>query len=334
MGLKALGDRVIIFCRPESRIGAKARSLGIEVRTHPLRSTRDVTALACVMKLIKKEGVDVVSTHSGVDSFIVSLAGRLSRRKPAIVRTRHLALPITSKSSYSVFPMKVVTVSEYVRRHLVEEKGVAGKKVVSIPTGIDLRRFDPVRTPDTFRTELGVGPEVPVVGTIAILRRKKGHHVLLDAIPEVLREVPEARFVFAGDGPQRHNIETKIRTMGLGESVTLLGLRGDVPAVLKGLDLFVLPTVQEALGTSILEASAMGRAVVATRAGGTPEVVAEEKTGLLVPPEDSHTLAAAIIRLLKDRPLRESMGREGRKLVEADFSTDRMVEKMHALYHR
>lgn len=333
MGLKKLGDHVILLCKPESRIGAKARSLGIEVRTHSLRSTHDISALAYALSLIKTEKVDVVSTHSGTDSFIVSLAARLSRRKPAIVRTRHLALPITSKSSYSILPMRVVTVSDYVRSHLVEEKGIPGEKVVSIPTGVDTKRFDPAGTPGTLRDELGVGVDVPLVGTVAILRRKKGHHVLLDAIPEVLKSFPNARFVFAGDGPQRHNIEARIRTLGIGGNVTILGLRGDVPTVLKGIDLFVLPTVQEALGTSILEASAMGKAVVATRVGGTPEVIEDGKTGLLVEPEDSGKLAAAIVTLLNDAPLRGSMGKEGRRLVESDFSTERMVEKMHALYH-
>lgn len=332
VGLRRLGARVIVLCRPESKLMGRARDARLEVRTHPMRSNRDISALLYILRLIKAESVDVVSTHSGDDSLLGAVAGRLSKRKPAIVRTRHLALPITSKFTYSVLPHRVVTVSEYVRRYLVEEKSIRGDKVVTVPTGIDLERFDPDKTPDTLRAELGVGPEWPVVGTVAILRRKKGHHVLLDAIPEVLGEVPDAFFVFAGDGPQRKNIEEKIDKLKIGKNVRLLGLRSDVPSILKGIDLFVLPTLEEALGTSFLEASAMGKAVIGTRVGGVSEAIAEGRTGLLVPPEDPKALAEAVIRLLKDRREREQMGLEGRRIVKRDYSTDVMAERMFELY--
>jgi len=332
LGLKALGVRVIVLCRPGSRLRTRAEEAGMEVRTHAMRSSRDISAVFYSAGLIKTEAVDVVSTHSGHDSFLLALAGRLSSRRPAIVRTRHLALPITSKATYSLFPHKVVTVSEYVRRYLVDEKGLPPEKVVAIPTGVDLKRFDPAAASGGLRASLGIADHRPVVGMVAILRRKKGHHVLLDAIPGILEAVPDALFLLAGDGPQRENIEGRIAGLGIGGSVRLLGLVSDVPAFLKGIDLFVLPTLQEALGTSILEASAMGRAVVASRVGGTPEVVEEGRTGVLVEPEDPDALAGAVVRLLKDRRLMDEMGLAGRALVEAEFSTGRMVEKLYALY--
>ncbi len=336
LGLKStFGERVIVLCRPGSGLEKRAGAAGLDVVTNGLRSSHDIAAVKFVVALIKREGVDVVSTHSGVDSFLCAVAARLSRRKPVIVRTRHLALPITSKTTYSLLPHRVVTVSEYVRRHLVDGKGLKKDRVVTIPTGIDLERFNPEKTPDTFRQGAGGAgfkEKDLIVGTVAILRRKKGHHVLLDAIPRVLREFGHVKFVFAGDGPQKENIERKIKELGIEKSVTLLGLRADVECVLKGMDLFVLPTLQEALGTSILEASAMGKAVISTRVGGVPEVVIEGVTGQLVDPEDSGALSDAIIKLLKDGPLRRSMGVEGRKLVNKEFSTERMVERMHALY--
>ncbi|MBI5902491.1 MAG: glycosyltransferase family 4 protein [Deltaproteobacteria bacterium] len=332
LGLKRLGARVIVFCKPDSVLGQRAAEAGIEVIVHPMRSNRDISAIRRAVGIIRDERVDVVSTHSGVDSLICALAGRFSSVKPVIVRTRHLALPITSRLTYSMLPHMVVTVSESVRAHLIVDKGIPSGRVVTVPTGIDLKRFDPDAAPDTLRRELELDEDALVVGTVAILRRKKGHHVLLDAIPEVLREAPGAVFVFAGDGPQRGNIEDRINALGLTQSVRLLGLRTDVPAILKGLDLFVLPTLQEALGTSILEASAMRRAVVATRVGGVPEAVADGVTGVLVPPEDATSLAAAMIRLLKDAGLRTGMGERGREMVEREYSTDRMAERMFELY--
>jgi len=333
IGLKeTFGERVIILCRPESRLRERATQAGIETRTHSLKASLDIGAIPFIMGLIKKEGVDIVVTHSGVDSFLAGIAARLSRRRPKVVRTRHLALPITSKRSYSMIPHRVVTVSEFVKKYLVNDCGLQSDHVVSIPTGINLRRFNSPSVPDGFREAEGIAPGVPLVGTIAILRRKKGHHVLLEAIPAVLKEIPSALFVFAGNGPQTENIKAQIKQLAIERNVRLLGLRKDVETVLKGIDLFVLPTFQEALGTSILEASAMERAVISTLVGGVPEVVKEGVTGLLVEADKAGPLAEAIIKLLKDRALRASMGKEGKKLVERDFSTIRMVERLHELY--
>lgn len=332
MGLKALGVRPMILCRPGSRIYSKAGEVGVEAITSPMRGSYDVISMAEVMRLIDRESIDVINTHSGSDSFIGAVAGRLSRRKPVVVRTRHLALPITSKTTYSLFPHKIVTVSDYVRRYLVDHVGIRADKVVSIPTGIDLERFDPHSTPDTLRDELGIDRTTTLVGTVAIFRRKKGYHVLLGAIAEVLKIRRDVIFVFAGDGPQRENILRGLKDLGIERNVRLLGLRSDVPVVLKGIDLFVLPTLQEALGTSFLEAMAMGKAVIGTRVGGVPEVVRDGVDGLLVEPGDERGLADAILRLLEDRHLRLSMGTRGRKRVEENFSTQRMVEGMYNLY--
>ena len=332
LGLKRLGARPIILARPKSKLLERAKAVGIEVRSHRLSSNRDFSALFYLMRVIKEEGVDIVSTHSGDDSLLGALAGRLSSRKPVIVRTRHLSLPITSKATYSLLPHKVVTVSESVRDYLVNEKGINAKKVVSIPTGVDLKRFDP-STPDTLRAGLGLKDNALVVGTVAILRRKKGHHILLEAIPGILKEVPEAVFVFAGNGPQKEALETRIAELGVADNVKMLGLRNDIPGVLKGLDLFVLPTLQEALGTSILEASAMGKAVVASGVGGVPEAVRDGVTGLLVAPEDPVGIKAAVVRLLKDESLRGEMGLNGRRMVVEGYSIDMMAERMFSLYN-
>ncbi|MBI5238208.1 MAG: glycosyltransferase family 4 protein [Deltaproteobacteria bacterium] len=332
LGLKRLGDRVIILCRPGSRLSEKAKDAGIEVFTHPLKSSFDISAIRYCLRLIKEQSVDIVNTHSGVDSQLSAIAARLSRKRPVIVRTRHLALPITSKTSYSLLPHKVVTVSSHVRDYLVDEKGVSADKVAAIPTGVDLFRFDPEKTNGTLKKELGLDESALLVGTIAILRKKKGHHLLLEAVPEVLKAVPDVVFVFAGDGPQNENIEKYITRLGVGKNLRLLGLRSDVPSLLKSIDLFVLPTLQEALGTSILEAAAMKKAVVAFRTGGVDEVVVDGITGVLVEPSDTKALAQAIIRLLKDSPLRQRMGQEGRRLVEKNYSNDAMVEAMRSLY--
>jgi glycosyltransferase involved in cell wall biosynthesis len=331
IGLKKLGARVIILCQPGSMIGKIAAAEGIDVKTCRMRKHYDLPAISLIMKLIVSEQIDVISTHSGRDSFLAGAAGRLSRRQPVIVRTRHIALPITTRFTYSVLPHKVVTTSEYVRRYLISA-GIGPERVVAVHTGIDLSKFDPDNTPAALRHELGLGAGVPVVGTVSILRFKKGHQTLLKAIPMVLEKIPEAVFVFAGDGPQRENISNAIKKSGLSGKVFMLGLRQDIPSILNSIDVFVLPTLEEAHGGVYVEAMAMRKPVIGTDVGGVSEVIKHGINGLLIEPDNAGVLAEAIIQMLGNKNAMAAFGAEGRKMVEAQFSTEKMCERMYALY--
>lgn len=331
IGLKKLGARVIILCQPDSSLNRRAVAEGIEVRTCTMKKSYDIRAIQYILKLIKDENINVINTHSGKDSLLAGIAGRLSRRKPVIVRTRHLALPITSKTTYSLLPHRVVTVSEYVKNYLLTE-GIPLEKVVAIPTGIDINRFNPENVEGNLRQELRIEPDTPLIGTIAILRKKKGHHILLSAIPLVLKEIPKAAFILAGDGPQKENILNKIHTSGLSDKVFMLGLRRDIPEILKSIDLFVLPTLQEALGTSFIEAMAMKKPVIGTDVGGVGEVIKDGINGYLVEPNNPSALADAVIKVLEDMERAKAMGMEGRKIVEQNYTVEKMCEKMYALH--
>jgi glycosyltransferase involved in cell wall biosynthesis len=197
---------------------------------------------------------------------------------------------------------------------------------------VDLEKFDPEKAGDGLRQELGLEPGTLVVGTVSILRRKKGHHVLLDAIPRILKKVPEAVFIFAGNGPQKENIENRIKELGLGEKVFLLGLRHDVPYILNSIDLFVLPTLQEALGTSFVEAMAMGKPLIGTDVGGVGELIKDGVNGFLIRPEDPSGLANAIIRMLQDKEKAKTMGKQGMEMVRKHFTSSRMCREMYDLY--
>ncbi len=331
LGLKKLGAAVIILCQPDSNLAVKAAEAGIEVRTCRMRKSYDLPAIMHIMKVIKSDGVDIVSTHSGRDSFLVGLAGRLSSRRPRIVRTRHIALPMTSRVSYSILPHMVVTTSEYVRQYLIGE-GIPADRVVAVPSGIDIGTFDPAVVKSDLRTELKVGGEVSLVATIAILRFKKGHHILLDSIPAVLKEVPEMLFLIIGDGPQEKNIHEKIKAMELSEKVRMLGLRHDIPEILKAIDLCVLPTLQESLPQSLLQAMAMEKPVIGSNVGGVGEAVQDGINGYLVRPGDPSSLADAIIKILQDKEKAKAMGKEGRKIVDRSFTVEAMSKKMFDIY--
>jgi len=332
VGLRALGARILLVCQPGSLLAARAAERDLAIQRVPMRSSLDWQAVRWILRVIREEEINIVNTHSGRDSLLAGIAARMSRRRPRIVRTRHLALPMTSRITYDLLPHKVVTVSRYVREALVD-RGIAPERIVAAPTGVDAKaRFHPEARAGGLREELGLPPDVPLVGTVAILRFKKGHHVLLEAVPEVLRAVPRATFVFAGDGPQRENLAEAIRARGLEGIVRLLGLRRDIPDILESLDVFVLPSLEEALGTSLLAAMAMGKPVVGTRVGGIPEVIRDGVNGFLVRPRDPRDLAEALVRILRDPERARAMGREGRRIVEADFTVERMCQRMHDLY--
>lgn len=331
IGLRELGHTALLACQPGAKLGERAREAGFEVFETPMRHALDVPAILRLRGFMRHCRAAIVNTHSSRDTQLAGMAARTLWRRPRVVRTRHLALPITSRFTYSVLADHVVTVSEHVRRYLISAN-VPAARVTTVPTGIDLGRYAATATGGTLRAELDLPTEAPLIGTVAILRRKKGHAELLEAIPEVLARFPQAHFVFAGNGPQRENLELRIAELGLGNNVHLLGLRRDVVNVLQSLDLFVLPTHQEALGTAFVEAGALGLASIGSHVDGVPEIVADGATGMLVPVNDSPALAAAIIALLDDPATRHRMGQAAHRKVVAHFSREAMVSGMLTLY--
>ena len=186
----------------------------------------------------------------------------------------------------------------------------------------------------TLRTELRLDSDAIVAGMVAIMRDKKGHEDLIAAARPMLAERPNLHFVMAGDGPWFVKIKNIVDTLGLGHRIHLLGFRADVPNVLRGCDLFVLPTHQEALGQSYIEAMAVGLPVIGTDVDGVPEVITHGVNDLLVPPHDIEALRAAIVRLIDDPVLRTQLGSAGRLLTDDNFTVDAMADETIDLYLR
>jgi glycosyltransferase involved in cell wall biosynthesis len=197
--------------------------------------------------------------------------------------------------------------------------------------GVDLsayappERADPVELPLDLRIPRGS----PVVTVVAALRREKGHEVALRAWPQVRARVPDAVLLVVGDGPHGPALRS-----AAGDGVVFAGSREDVPAILRGSTLAVLPSLAEALPTVMIEAGASGLAAVATTVGGTPETVEHGRTGLLVPPGDVAALADAISTLVTDRHRRYRLGMAARKLAEQRFDLRRWAGRLSDLYER
>lgn len=236
--------------------------------------------------------------------------------------------------------------AEVIRRRLLGE-GWTDDRIAVIPNGVDMPRFEKNGLPAVLRQELGVPRAAPIVGVVARLAPCKGLEVFLDAARVVADRFPDARFLIVGDeptlgadlaptsGPYRRALELRAKRLGLADRVVFTGFRLDVPDVLAGLAVSVLPSVTgEGLPNSVLEAMAAGLPVVATDTGGTSEAIADGETGIVVPPGESGALARAVIALLDDPSLRTRMGAAGRRRVAKLFSIDRMAHNMQALYAR
>ena len=211
--------------------------------------------------------------------------------------------------------------------------GVPRERTAVVYEGIDVSHVA-AAPPLNVHAEFWLPTHAPVIGNVAALVPHKGQRYLIDAAPLVIREIPDARFVIVGQGELESALQKQIRNQRLERKVILAGFRPDVLSLHKGFDVFVMSSVTEGLGTSLLDAMASARPVVATRTGGIPEVVEEGETGLLVPPRNPQALAHAIVRLLRDEPLRQRMAAAGLARVSAHFSADRMVQQTLDVYAR
>ena len=216
--------------------------------------------------------------------------------------------------------------------HKIEDEGRVGAPVSLIHNGIDLERYDHLVPCCTLREEYGLPPEGPIVGVVARLEPEKGHPTLIEAWPQVLAAFPDASLLIIGEGSRCEALGEQAHALGLAKSVIFTGRRDDVPAVTKSLDVAVLPSYREAQGLTILEAMALSRQVVASNVGGIPEMIEDGKTGLLVPPHDAGALADAILRLLTDHPLADTLGRAGHDLVHERFCVELMARTVETIY--
>ena len=299
---------------------------------HPLR---DLYALKALRRQIREGRPEIIHTHTSKAGFLGRLAARLEH-VPHIIHTPHGHVfggyfsPAASRLFIGLERLaarwtdRIVTLTDAeAAQHLALGIG-RPEQFITIASGVDL---DDIASAAPVR----LTPHGPVIGTVGRLTSIKGHQHLIDAVPEILRRCPAANVALVGDGELRQALTERARRLDVNSRVIFTGYREDIPALIAGMDVFVLPSLNEGMGRVLVMAMALGKPIVASRVGGVPELLGQGEAGLLVPPADPRALADAICTLLADPVRAKTLGEVGRRRAPA-YSADAMVQALARLY--
>ncbi len=278
-------------------------------------------------RFLRKEKPDIVHTHLfGGDTWgrmAAILAG-----VPVIISTEHNTnfdegwIKRKTKKFLSLFTKKIVAVSGAVKNYSVSRDKIKEKKIVVIPNGIDLEKFSSIPEKEFS--------DPPVVGVVGRLEEQKGHKYLFEAL-NLIKTIPWVLWVI-GDGFKKAELERLAKDLNLRERIIFLGARKNIAEILSQIDVFVMPSLWEGLGIALLEAAAAGKPIVASRVGGIPEIIEDEKTGILVEPKNVKSLADGLEHMLLGKVDAREMGVRAREMVKEKFSMKKMIESYERLY--
>ena len=302
----------------------------------------DIRAFLYLYKLIKKENFTIIHTHSSKAGFLGRVAAMLNKT-PIVIHTIHgfafHDYMNSFKKNIFIYLEKLsakwthglVTVSNLNKKKVVDLGIAPIEKLKNIYSGIDLTLFINEKN-DQFRKELNLDSNHLLLGSVGRLSNQKDPITMIEAFCIVIKRFPNAHLTLVGDGELRDEILIKIDQLQLNGRVHLTGNKNDPWKIYHSLDLFIMSSIYEGLGRSITEALSCGVPVVCTSVEGVPEIVRDNKTGILVPPKDPGALANGIIKSLNDMDNARAMAEEGRKFVNENFDVKKMVDDIDKLY--
>lgn len=334
-GMMRRGHRVTLLCPPQARIYAEALLRGVPALALPI-ARKNIQGARALYRWVQANPAHVINTHSSTDSWLVALACQFVKNPPPLIRTRHISAVIPDNAAtrwlYSRATRHIVTTGEALRQQLINDNGYPAERVTSIPTGVDADLFvpgDKMRARDSA----GLPRDKTIIGIVATLRRWKGHRYLIEAFARL----PDNNLLLliVGDGPQHDALKQHIHDAGLDARILMPGNQRDVLPWLQAMDIFVLPSyANEGVPQAIVQAMLVGLPIVTTSVGSIPEAVRDGENGLLVHPQDSTDIVAALDRLLRDAALRLRLGEQGRRFALAHFGLEAMLDKMEAVFRK
>lgn len=330
--------RPFLICPKYGSLVKKAEKLGIQTALIPtgrlksLNIFSNVSTVHKFIKFIRFNHIDLIHTDAPRQTFFAGLAAKITKR-PLIW---HVRISDPEKRLYdkilSSLSTKMIAVSEAAARRL---QRVNKNKIVVIFNGINLNEYDLPHPDKKLVEEFGKEENCVFVGTASQLIPRKGYSILLQAASQVLQVGPNVKFVIVGSGEEKYSqsLYDLSKDLGITENIIFTGYREDISQIMKILDIVVLPSTHpEGFSRLLLEAMASSKPVVASRIGGNPEAVEDGRTGLIVPPGDVDSLAKALLQLVQNKELRQSMGHAGRQRVKEQFSIEINVSKIESIY--
>lgn len=311
------------------------RESGVRIVGLRRRSRVAVWSWAPLLRLLRAERIDVLHSHQFGSNLWASILGRVARTPVVIAHEHNWSFegqPVRRLIDRHVIAGRAaafLAVSRQTRRAMIELEGIEPDQVRFIPLGIATPGGRPGAD---VRAELGIDEAAPVIGTACTLRPEKALDILVRAGAELRRDFPGLRVLIAGEGPDRARIESLIRELGVGDTVTLAGGRGDIPDFLRALDVAVCSSDWEGSPLSVMEYMEAGLPVVATGVGGIPDMISPGVEGVLVPPLDPGAIARAVAGLLRDPERAAEMGRRGRRRRREEFDLDATARRIGELY--
>ena len=337
---------VLFACPPKGAFVDKLSSLGIKAYPVDFPSVRRLTGLRAtigkVRNIIMEDKVSLIHSNSIRTHIYAWLAGR-PEKIPIVWHERNLIEReiIDPDRALASLPDAIICNSNAIAKRFIRKGRLPGK-VHIIHNGVDVERFNPLIKGDGIRKRFDIGDEEIVIGIASRFNQNKGHEIFLSAASNLLKEVPGGRlklkFLIAGGAvfEEDMNRETRLKAFAreadMGDRVIFTGFVNDMPEIYAATDIFVLASFAEPCGRVIAEAMACGKPVVGTNIGGTPEMVADGITGLLVRPGDAPAMAGAIRMLVEDKDRRLAMGREARIKAEKEFDIKAHAKKTGDLY--
>lgn len=325
--MRASGHEIFFAVTPGGGLVERARAKGFTVYELSFKKHRALFAISTLLRIFRSERIDLINTHSSLDSWLAGIAARLAKKK--VVRTRHLSTPIRGGLNrwllYRVLTDFVVTTSKQAAER------IQGKSL-SVPTGVDTRE---VRTDEEgakkFRESIGVKPEEILVGTLCFVRSWKGIKDFLNAVA-LLREEKNLKWMVVGGG-YVEEYKPIAKELGIEKLVTFTGHLEPPFAALRAMDIFaLLSTAHEGVSQACLQAAYLERPLLTTPVGGLAEVCLHEQTGLVVPPFSPASVAEAVLRLKNDPVLRKKLGAAAHKLVTEKYTWDQTLHSMERIY--
>lgn len=335
-GLVKKGHRVWIATSGgnlvESLKESGVKHITLNIRTKSELDPRIYFALGPLSRIIRENKIDVIHAQTRVTQVMAACLNKLTG-KPFVSTCHGFFKNRWSRRIFSCWGERVIAISEAVLEHLQKDFNVDPKRIALIKNGIDCEDFPALsaETKEINRRAFGLEDE-PVIGIIARLSSIKGHDVLIAAMKKVVAEFPLAKLLVVGEGSLEKELKRLVEGFKLEKNVLFYPVVNQSAQMLSLFDVFVMPSRQEGLGLSVMEAQAAGLPVVASNVGGLPSLIEDGRTGLLVPPDNASLLAEAILLLLRNKDKAKEMGERARDFIQKEFSAERMVEETVEVY--